>query len=312
MKKYSQRFILKLYSVFGLILVKILPRSSVLRLSSVHYPKKFTTAKIVQHALCTFDLFHLIELNSLSVELFELVDDQLKDKYMKHTSDVGFRLTGIYPTDGVLIWLLIKKFQPSILIETGTGTAVSSVICLKALREFTTNSKFVTIGTATNEVVRVARKNLQGFSDVTMIEGFAPDDLIETLDEVKEQSVGFFIDGPKGSSPDFWRLLEDIFTRLKPVFIALHDCEEHIASGFDTNGKYPSGHINITRVQLIAFYEKYLKDNYKLIFMKNKWCEKNDDLNEIIYQSESSLNPYYFKGTRQKSHSPFLGILIRR
>jgi hypothetical protein len=127
------------------------------------------------------------------------------------------------------------------------------------------------------------------------------------------KSVGIFVDGPKGSSPEFWQLLKAIFHRRCPAFVAVHDCEAHLPRGFDPEGKWLQGRLNPTRAQLVAYYELAdLAEAYQLMFMDDRWCEAHDELNTEVYRGGFGLAPYMFKGSRQRSHSPYLGILLAR
>jgi predicted O-methyltransferase YrrM len=276
-------------------------------------PGRVSLARIIQEGLrlaSRLSLLKPVVPQKLAVK--DMISDQLCADYTSTTSEIPFLHTGIYPTDGIVLWGLIKALRPELFIETGTGTGVSSQICACALRKFVPGARIVTIGTGTPEVVEMARRNLASFPEVEMIEGLAPDGLISIFDRVHDERLGMFIDGPKGSSPDFLRLLEAIFERLSPSFVAVHDCEEHIPAGFDPKGKRPRGFINPTRVQLVAFHESRLCGEYELFFMDNEWCHDHDSMNEVVYGSETGLKPFEFKGSRQRSHSPYMGILLRR
>ena len=243
--------------------------------------------------------------------LGELVDDQLLAAYRTDCGSIPYQFTGIYPTDGVILWGLIRRFRPNVVVETGTGRAVSSQILLKALRRYAPGSRFITIGESSPEAMATASEILAAYPECTQVEGRAPADLIPHLDCMTTASVGIFIDGPKGSSPEFAELLHAIFRRLRPEFVAVHDCEKHIPRGFDPDGKWPQGRINPTRAQLSAFNEQHLAGDYHLGFMDDAWCEANDALNAAVYGSGHGLSPYVYKGSRQRSHSPYLGVLHR-
>ena len=306
-------FFLFLNARLGAFLAAVMPRAALLRCAGVYMPGRLSLARIIQAGLRSAPRLSLLEpVGPQSLCAKALVSAQLCKEYTEATADIPFLLTGIYPTDGVVLWSLIKAFRPEVFIETGTGTGVSSQICVRALQKFVPGARFVTIGTGTEEVMETASHNLAPFSEAEIIKGLAPDGLAPIFDELRDERLGMFIDGPKGSSPDFWRLLEAVFERFRPGFVAVHDCEEHISAGFDPKGKRPGGHINVTRVQLVAFHESRLVDEYELFFMDNEWCEAHDDLNSVVYESGLGLVPYVYKGSHQVSHSPFIGVLVNR
>ena len=298
---------------FGLFLLKILPRKKILDLSCVDFPRKISLAKIVQFVILHQDLLHLIEPKKKKEINPDNIDSDFVDLYKKNNLENEFRKTGIYHTDGLLIWSLIEKYKPKIMVETGTGRGISSQIIVKGLNFFSEGSKLVTIGTGEPNVIKEAKNNLSRFKNIKLIVGFAPKDLIPTLESIdKKQEIGFFIDGPKGSSKDFIPLLDYIYSKFNPCFLAIHDCESHIAKNYDKNGKYSNGHINQSRVNLVNFYEKNLTQNFSLYFMSNAWCRKYDFLNSEIYEKHKDIQPFFYKGSKQVSHSPNIALVLKK
>lgn len=301
------------YSRFGALLATVLPRDVLLQYACKYMPKPFSLARVIQEGIRFTSRCSMLEPDAPKKNWGKAeISDQLCKDYQASTAEISFSPKGIYPTDGVVLWSLIKKYRPEIFIETGTGAGVSSQICVRALKKFVPVARMVTIGSGPPDLMATARKNLAKYSEIEIVEGLAPDGLIPLFAKLQNERLGIFIDGPKGSSPDFVRLLESIFERLRPGFIAIHDCEEHFPAGFDANGKRPQGYINPTRVQLVAFYERRLFREYEIFFMDNEWCEEHDAMNALVYESECGLKPFRFKGSRQRSHSPYLGVLLRR
>ena len=300
-------------AAMGGALFAIVPRRGRLRMASVFEARRWSLAGCLQcYLLAKQARLDSLDPPTAGPALANLVSDDLIADYRASCDAIPFGLTGIYPTDGVVLWGLVRRYQPDILVETGTGTAVSSQICLKALQCYHPDAKFFTIGEAAPSVVETAERNLAPYRNAEMIKGRAPADLIPALDRVADARIAFFIDGPKGSSPDFRRLLDVIAERTTPAFIAVHDCEQHIPAGFDPEGKRPAGAINPTRAQLVSFFEERMSATHDLTFMDNAWCERHDALNDKVYRAEPTLKPYTYKGTKQRSHSPFVAVIAPR
>ena len=293
-----------------------LPRRRQLRMISQYGP----TAGFLAQALQTYALQtegHIgryeSQLDKSGDLLATLVTPELTAQYAEAVRTWRYEFTGVYPTDGLILWALIQHCQPEVMIESGTGTGYSSQICLEGLRRYVPSGRLITIGEAAPKVMATARRRLASYPECELVEGRVPAELIPLLDAEAGKSVGIFVDGPKGSSPEFWQLLETIFQHTRPVFVAVHDCEAHLPRGFDPGGKWPQGRLNPTRAQLIAYYELAgLAEAYRLMFMDDRWCEAHDELNATVYEGDFGLAPYVFKKSRQRSHSPYLGVLLPR
>lgn len=220
---------------------------------------------------------------------------------------------GILNTEACLLWGLIEKFRPEVMIESGTCYGYSSVFIAEALRRYCGAPPFYTFSINRDGCLEVARRNLSAYSNCTVIEGETQRLLPCHLDRLRDTRIGVFVDGPKGGSPAFMELMRLLAAHRNISFIACHDCEQSIPCELYAAGRWPNGHLNLTRLSFASAFENlgYCDRGYNLQFMSNAWCERHEKLNAAIYAQSSDYAPYYFKESRQVSHGTMIGLIAR-
>ena len=228
-------------------------------------------------------------------------------------NELKYAEAGICNTEATVLWGLIKTFKPELYIESGTARGYSAQVANLALEKLSEDFNLVTVGIDAGGQMDVARNRLAPYKNCEIVEDSSEKVIPPLLENNSGKRVGIFIDGPKGSSRAFLILLESIFQKSRPVFVAIHDCEDHIPYGFDKDGKRPEGFINLSRSGVEYFYHKQGLDNeYAFYFMSDDWCNKHENINAPVYELLEDFRPYYFNKSKQVSHSTIMAVLLNR
>ena len=235
------------------------------------------------------------------------------DEFRAILAKLQYEKAGILNTEALLLWALIRYIKPTVYFESGTGRGYSTRMASEALFQNENNARLYTFGVDNHSIMQVARQNLKDVPFCEMIEGESQNKILPYLESHKDEKIGIFIDGPKGSSDAYLALLKLIDQHSEPLFIAIHDCEAHLPCGFDPQGKWPNGRINPTRSQLELFYQTSgIERTYSLYFMDDDWCVEHQYLNQPIYDLMPDFKPFSFKKSKQVSFGTMLGVLLHR
>lgn len=304
------------HRILGALLYRLAPDRR-LRYLSVHDPERAGPRGLLAASLQRYVLSNAaapdLQDPPSSVSLERLLDPaRYVDELASALTAQAYMPAGILNTEALLLWSLVRRAMPTLYLESGTGRGYSASLVAQALARNPQECAFHTFGTDTPERVEATRRNLRHYPAVDFVEGKAELELPARLAPDAER-IAIFVDGPKGSSPAFLELLERIFQRSRPLFLAIHDCELHLPRGFDPGGKWPQGRINPTRSQLDFFFaDSGLADDYVLAYMDNRWCLRFEELNRPIYDHDAANKPFEFKGSRQRSHGTVIGTLLSR
>lgn len=239
-----------------------------------------------------------------------LVGFTVRKEFEDLLRNVSYSNRGILNTEALIIYSLIRKYQPDIFFESGTYYGYSSYFICEALKRNNNNPTFKTFTLDKDGCLNFSRNYLKDYKFCEVIEGESQKHLVEYKDISHGKKIGFFIDGPKGASADFDELMHVLSAFEGFQFIACHDCEDHIPPYYDTHIK--RGFINKTRLKFEHYYNKFFKEKgYKLYFINNEWCEKNQSLDADIFKSDKLVQPYFFKKGKQISYGLTMGVIIK-
>lgn len=252
----------------------------------------------------------------LAANLEPLEDQFVSKRYVAefegHLQAISFELAGIVNTAALLLYSLVRHYKPLVFVESGTGRGYSTQIIARALQRNANGARLLTFGVNQKGCLDIARENLADFEFVTVIEGRTEEHLLRYTDLYKSVPIAFFIDGPKAKDPAFDKVLCQICLFNNILFVAIDDCQKHVPPGFDLEGRFPRGHVNLHRVRLMKLFKDFSENQYGFGFMSNEYSEEYEYLNRPIYAVRDTMRPYYFRRSKQLSHSFEIGVIYKR
>ena len=239
------------------------------------------------------------------------VTPALRQEFERLLPALQYEPGGLVNTAGLVLYAMIRSYRPKFFVESGTGRGYSTQIIAEALQANRNEPALLTFGLNHEGSLDAARARLARYPFVTVIEGEAQCRIPQALDGLAGRPAAVFIDGPKAKDPAFGPLLAQLYRFNDLLFIAMDDCQQHVLAGLDPAGRFPRGFLNLHRVKLAKLAERFPSGRYELGFMSNAFSERVAHLNDPIYRATGSIRPYWFRNSKQRSHSFEIGAVYR-
>ncbi len=225
----------------------------------------------------------------LSDQLFE------NEKYLSEFRDFIKTVTwsdrNPLNTEMFFLWSMIRTTKPQLFIESGTFKGYSANIICEALKYNDNDAKFITFGFNLENCLPFARKRLEKYSFAQVIEGDSRKLLL--LEDQSDESVAFFIDGPKGRNmPPLLFTIVQNFSNIQ--FIAVHDCQKESSSGNR------------------AIIKSFFAGEYTVTFCDSEFQDTFSYLDESLIGKSALVDwkPYYWNGIKQDSYGTETGYIL--
>jgi len=145
--------------------------------------------------------------------------DSYLTEFIHKTKDIKYKSKGIWKNEAFIICALSKIFKTSYILESGLCQGVSTeLMCSFCDHNIITfdicPDKYI-------ERIKVAIKRLEKYDNFNFIHGDSTKLLVSKAASLKNNNIGIFIDGPKGSASV--NLAKKCYSLDNVKFVAVHD-----------------------------------------------------------------------------------------
>ena len=208
-----------------------------------------------------------------------------------------------------MLHALIRRFNPELIVESGTYRGQSAVVLSHAIRKHAPDATLVTMSPNIDDCLTVARNRLQTFEFAEVREGYSQELIPEILQASTGKRIGVFMDGPKGHDDAFDEVLRAIDVPSQIEFIAIHDCQ--FAKPTFSIGEYPNARFERLRIER-WFQKSEISSTHQLRYLPTPWVNEHREVWTCLSpDAPGQVKPHFFSNSPQLSATAALAVIHR-